>query len=135
MIRRNILPGRWLAVVFLTLPGLFAVAGCERPCVGAAPAVAFAGRQFSGPETAVPIFNPPIVTEESGQRLDLPAIEAFNWRPVWPADAGCRLPEITFYNEYYYDRQSSYGGAGWPFANDGYFSRTFRSSRSGVIVK
>ena len=96
--------------------------------------VALAGERFSGENTATPIFGPLIAAADPTQEpAAVTPIEEFNWRPVWPAVGGVNLGEVTYYREWYYDSQ---GGNNWARSHvGGYFSRTFQSYRTGVIVK
>lgn len=111
--------------------------GCAGPCrVGRQEPVIYRPARIAGPHDPAVIFSPQIVVATAGSAdvIEPPSMELFNWRPDWPAESGFRLGEVTFYQERYYDRQSSWGGWRWgpPAGN---FSRTFRSYRTGVIVR
>ena len=70
------------------------------------------------------MMNTPIV---------IPPMEAFTWRPAWPAVSGVDLGEITFYRERYFDWQSSWT-SGRGYINN-HVRRSFESYRFGMLAR
>ncbi|MDD4891494.1 MAG: hypothetical protein PHU85_16365, partial [Phycisphaerae bacterium] len=93
----------------------------------------FDAQRFATANSATPIFGPAIRLTAPEPAEPMPPIEAFNWRPTWPAVSGVQLGEITVYREYYSDWQRS-NTAGRGYVND-YLYRSFQSYRTGIIVK
>ena len=91
--------------------------------------------QFTGAHSETPLFAPPI--EAAGHATvaaqGVVPIEAYNYRPSWPAVSGVDLGEVTVYQEWYSDWQGS--NTGWSSQPYGSMNRTFTSVRTGMYVK
>jgi hypothetical protein len=90
---------------------------------------------LAGPQRVSPMFLPAAsrLPDEDLRVVELPPMELFNDRPVWPAPTDTRLGEVTFYREWYYDRQNSHSGGRGHIHNSVY--RRFEIYRTGVLIR
>jgi hypothetical protein len=135
--------------LFFASVGVFAAAvvwamcGCAGPCGGSRPVMTMRpdavdrleGELFSGAHSAAPLFAPAIELAENPTVPPQPvaSIEAYNYRPTWPAVSGADLGEVTVYQEWYNDWQGS--NTGWGSQPTGTMTRMFSSVRTGMYVK
>jgi hypothetical protein len=124
----------------LTLAAVALLGGCEQKKVLSAEGLAaLRSERFSGSYQPTPLFNPAPPGAASPRPADqaaaveLPPMEAFNWRPAWPATGATSLGEVTFFREWYSDWQSS-STSGHGTINN-WYNRNFESYRYGMMVR
>jgi len=125
----------WLAPWLIVLV-LLMMSGCARPAGDPlAESIGMQPQWLAGPQPISPMFLPATshASAEGGWSVELPPMELFNDRPAWPAATDTRLGEVTFYREWYRDRQNSHSGGRGHIHNSVY--RRFEIYRTGVLIK